>query len=66
MDKSMMTANMPKDSGYDKWQAGDDLRTVQEAKRIQGDMKRMAGVRRAAKEKLSEMASLKTLAAGKY
>jgi hypothetical protein len=66
MDKSMMTATMTKDSGYDKWQAADDLRTVQEAKRIQGDMKRMAGVRRAAKEKLSEMASLKTLAAGKY
>jgi hypothetical protein len=65
MGNAISSMSTSKDSGYDKWQAADDLRTVQEAKRIQGDTKRMAGVRRAAKEKLSEMESLKTLAAGK-
>ena len=57
-------STMTKDTGYDKWQANDDLRTIQEAKRIQGDTKRMAQVRRAAKDKLKEMADLKSLAAG--
>lgn len=55
---------VPKDSSYDKYQAEDDLRTLTSAKRIEGDKKRMANVRRAAKEKLSEMADLKKLAAG--
>lgn len=53
-----------KDTGYDKWQAEDDLRTITRAKEIEKDKKRMANVRRAAKEKLAEMANLKALAAG--
>jgi hypothetical protein len=57
-------ASTSKDSGYDKYRAGEDLRTVQESKRIQADPKRMADVRRCAKEMLSEMDDLKSLAAG--
>lgn len=53
-----------KSDGYEKWQAEDDLRTITRAKEIQKDHKRMANVRRAAKEKLAEMANLKTIAAG--
>jgi hypothetical protein len=53
-----------KSDGYDKWQAEDDLRTITRAKEIEKDKKRMAHVRRAAKEKLAEMANLKTIAAG--
>ena len=53
-----------KSDGYDKWQAEDDLRTITRAKEIEKDKKRMANVRRAAKEKLAEMANLKTIAAG--
>lgn len=51
-----------KDTSYDKYQAEDDLRTLTNAKRIQKDPKRMANVKRAAKEKLSEMADIKKLA----
>lgn len=54
-----------KSDKYDKWEAENDLRTITEAKKIQADTKRMANVRRAAKEKLSEMEQLKSLAAGK-
>jgi hypothetical protein len=64
MDYAINGASTSKDSGYDKWQAKEDLHTVQESKRIQADPKRMAAVRRCAKEKLSEMADLKSLAAG--
>ncbi len=53
-----------KSDSYDKWQAEDDLRTITRAKEIEKDKKRMANVRRAAKEKLAEMANLKTIAAG--
>jgi len=53
-----------KDTGYDKYQAESDLRTLQEAKRLQKDAGRMAHVKRAAKEKLGEMAHLKSLAGG--
>lgn len=53
-----------KSDGYDKWQAQDDLHTITRAKEIEKDKKRMANVRRAAKEKLAEMANLKTIAAG--
>ncbi|MDV7393756.1 hypothetical protein RZS08_20430 [Arthrospira platensis SPKY1] len=53
-----------KDQAYDKWQAEEDLRTLTRAKEIEKDPKRMAHVRRAAKEKLSEMAQIKALAAG--
>jgi hypothetical protein len=53
-----------KDS-YDKWQAEDDLRTITRAREIEKDSKRMAHVRRAAKEKLGEMQQIKDLAAGK-
>ncbi len=54
-----------KSDKYDKWEAENDLRMITEAKKIQADPKRMANVRRAAKEKLSEMEQLKSLAAGK-
>ena len=54
-----------KSDKYDKWEAENDLRTITDAKKIQADPKRMANVRRAAKEKLAEMEQLKTLAAGK-
>jgi hypothetical protein len=54
-----------KSDKYDKWEAENDLRMVTEAKKIEADPKRMANVRRAAKEKLSEMEQLKSLAAGK-
>lgn len=54
-----------KDDGYDKWQAEDDLRTVTRAREIEKDPKRMAHVRRAAKEKLTEMKHIEALAAGK-
>lgn len=47
---------------YDKWQAHDDLMTVVRAKEIQADPKRMKNVRRAAKEKLEEQKTLKTIA----
>ena len=53
-----------KSDSYDKWQAEDDLRTITRAKEIEKDKKRMANVRRAAKDKLAEMANLKTIAAG--
>ncbi len=53
-----------KSDSYDKWKAEDDLRTITRAKEIEKDKKRMANVRRAAKEKLAEMANLKTIAAG--
>lgn len=58
-------ASSPKADSYDKWQAEDDLRTITRAREIEKDKKRMAHVRRAAKEKLGEMAQLKALAAGK-
>lgn len=51
-----------KDDGYDKWQAESDMRTLVEAKAIQKDPKRMANVKRAAKEKLGEMNHIKALA----
>lgn len=54
-----------KSDKYDKWEAENDLRTITEAKKVQADPRRMANVRRAAKEKLSEMEQLKSLAAGK-
>jgi hypothetical protein len=59
------TITSDKSDKYDKWEAENDLRTITEAKKIQADAKRMANVSRAAKEKLSEMAQLKSLAAGK-
>lgn len=58
-------ASSPKAGTYDKWQAEDDLRTITRAKEIQADPKRMAHVRRAAKEKLTEMKQVKDIAAGK-
>lgn len=57
-------AATPKDDTYDKWQAENDLDTITRAKVIEKDKKRMAHVRRAAKEKLAEMANIKTIAAG--
>lgn len=57
-------ASQPKTDGYDKWQAHDDLMTIVRAKEIQGDPKRMKNVRRAAKEKLEEQKSLKSIAGG--
>lgn len=56
-----MASDSKKDD-YDKWSAESDLRTLTEAKKIQQDSKRMANVRRAAKEKLAEMDQLKALA----
>lgn len=49
---------------YDKWQAESDLRTITESRAIQKDPKRMACVRRAAKERLAEMQQIKKLADG--
>lgn len=54
----------PKADSYDRYQAEDDMRTLVRAKEIRADPKRMKGVQRAAKEKLGEMAQIKTLAAG--
>lgn len=51
-----------KAEAYDKYQAEDDLRTIQSARRIEKDPKRMEAVKRAAKEKLTEMNDLKKLA----
>jgi len=46
-------------SASDKeWQAGDDLRTVLEAKKIMKDPKRMGAVRALAKKKQAEMQAL--------
>lgn len=59
-----MNEAISKSDSYDKWQAEDDLRTITRAKEIEKDPKRMKSVRRAAKEKLAEMANLKALAAG--
>jgi hypothetical protein len=59
------TIGPDKTDKYDKWEAENDLRMVTEAKKIEADPKRIANVRRAAKEKLSEMEQLKSLAAGK-
>lgn len=57
-----MNETIAKDKGYDKWQAESDLRTLVEATAIKKDSKRMAAVKRAATEKLAEMAQLKQLA----
>ena len=54
-----------KTASYDKWQAEEDLRCITRAREIQKDKTRMAHVRRAARDKLSEMSALKDLAAGK-
>jgi len=59
------TAKEEAKESYDKWQAEDDMPTVLRAKEIQKDPKRMANVRRAAKEKLAEMEQMKTLAGQK-
>lgn len=60
---SDITASPSKDT-YDKWRAEDDLRTLTSASQIRKDATRMKHVRRAAKEKLGEMAQLKALASG--
>lgn len=62
MNTAIAAAKTP---SYDKWQAEEDLRTITRAREIQKDKTRMAHVRRAAREKLGEMAALKDLAAGK-
>jgi|GEM_PF-6466608 len=41
-----------------EWRAQDDLRTLMEARKIQGDAKRMAAVRTLAKQKMADMKSL--------
>ena len=41
-----------------EWRAQDDLRTLLEAKKIQKDSKRMAAVRKLAKEKMADMQAL--------
>ncbi|MBX3653204.1 MAG: hypothetical protein KF686_03400 [Ramlibacter sp.] len=53
-----------KDDTYDKWRANEDLRTLTEAKVISKDPIRMKHVRRAAKEKLAEIAEIKKYATG--
>jgi hypothetical protein len=58
----MKDAVTAKEPTYDKWQAESDLRTLTEATAIKKDGKRMAAVKRAATEKLAEMAQLKQLA----
>ena len=58
----MKNAVTAKDPAYDKWQAESDLRTLTEATAIKKDGKRMTAVKRAATEKLAEMAQLKQLA----
>lgn len=42
----------------DEWRAQDDLRTLLDAKKIQKDSKRMAAVRKLAKEKMADMEAL--------
>lgn len=58
----MKDATVAKEPSYDKWQAESDLRTLTEATAIKKDGKRMTAVKRAATEKLAEMAQLKQLA----
>lgn len=58
----MKDAAFAKEPSYDKWQAESDLRTLTEATAIKKDGKRMTAVKRAATEKLAEMAQLKQLA----
>lgn len=41
-----------------EWRAQDDLRTLMEARKIQGDAKRMAAARTLAKQKMADMKSL--------
>ncbi len=60
---SLAVAKSTKEPAYDKWQAEEDMRTVMRAREIEKDPKRMAHVRRAAKEKLAEMEQMKALAA---
>lgn len=61
---SEIATSSKKDDGYEKWRANDDLRTLTEATVIQKDPARMKNVRRAAKEKLAEMAQIKKYAEG--
>lgn len=58
----MKNAVTAKDPSYDKWQAESDLRTLTEATAIKKDGKHMTAVKRAATEKLAEMAQIKQLA----
>lgn len=46
------------DASEKKWQVENDLRTLLEAKEIQKDSKRMAQVRKLAKEKASHLETL--------
>jgi hypothetical protein len=62
---SAIASAKKEDATYDKWQAREDLQTITRAREIEKDPKRMAHVRRAAKEKLAEMKHVEALAAGK-
>jgi hypothetical protein len=53
-----------KDVAYSKWEAESDLRTLTEAKLIEKDPRRMAHVRRCAKEKMAEMKAMEAYAKG--
>lgn len=46
--------------GANDWQVEDDLRTLQRAREIQHDPKRMKAVRTLAKAKLADMAAIST------
>lgn len=65
MNGAIATASPEKECHYDKWQAESDMRTVTEAEAIKKDPKRMANVRRAAKDKVAEMEAFKKMADGK-
>ena len=54
----MAKAGLSPSSDEAKWRAESDLRTLTEAKKIQKDAKRMAAVRKLAKEEIARMESL--------
>jgi hypothetical protein len=50
--------------GYDRYEAQQDLHHMTEARKIQGDPKRLAHVQHAAKEKMREQHDVAHIAAG--
>ena len=51
-------AKSTRDTADDDWRARSDASTLAEALEIQGDAKRMAAARKAAKERLDELAAV--------
>jgi hypothetical protein len=62
MSGNSMKVTAVKDGGMDKWEEDHMLHTILEAEKIRADPKKMAGVKRAAKRKITEANALKALA----